>query len=355
MGIGEYIQQTKQVLRQGMMGQRESFDGAQASSASGDIVSESSSSLIRSLMGSIGNVGDPFFPPDIIGGICPRVAGEEEAIVWNAAVEACDSERVHIAWQAVGNTIWYLAVRSSDLASHTNSWCPLATLLPTAESISGLPVCYTYFGEELAVLMVITAEELHIYRGTAAVIKAKTERTAHELGSKASIVNIDLFHVGQMAPVPWYSASLFEDRARRILSTLSVLASLSIVGVTFLVWLLASMSMISSRHDLSAAIEHTQAKSMKLLQEVEDLRYSPLREQIGKFLSVNDGLLSLNGLLTVYDISDKGTRWRAVVPPNATAESISAMGGKNIDTTEQGAFIGNQAEIDYEATKKEKR
>src|SRR6202012_5949472 len=89
--------------------------------AGNDLVSESSNSMMRALVGPVDTSGDFYFPPDLIGGTCPRIAGEEEEIVWNAAAEACDTERVHVIWRSVGNRIWYLAVRSSDLASHPNT------------------------------------------------------------------------------------------------------------------------------------------------------------------------------------------------------------------------------------------
>jgi hypothetical protein len=352
MGIGEFIEWIKRTAPKALNSRSEGLDGEGAAAAprTDSDLSESSNAMIKTLTGAVSDVEEFYFPPDLIGGICPRIAGEEEEIVWNAAAEACDSERVHVVWQSVGNTIWYLAVKSGDLASRGNTWCPLAALLPTAGDIANLPICYTYFGEEMAVLMVVAAEELHIFRGTAAVVRAKAERTVRELGEKASSINIDLFRIGQMTPVPWYSASLFEDRARRILAAVSVLASLFIVGTSFLVWLSASMAMISVRQDLTEVLERTKTKSTQMLRQAEDLRSSPLREQLEKFLNVNDGLLSLNGFLTIYDI-EKVTRWRAVVPPSATADRISALGGKNIESNDQGVSIGNDAEITYEANK----
>jgi hypothetical protein len=351
MSIGEYIKQTKAAVKQGLVGQQGSHGGSSDSADSKTVASESSLSLMRTLTGAVTDVGDFYFPPDVVGGVCPRVGGEEEAVVWNAAAESCDSERVHVVWQSAGTCIWYLAVKSGDLASHPDSWCPLAALLPKPKDLTGLPALYTYFGEELAVLMVVTVDELHIFRGTAAVIRAKAERLAREYGEKANIVNIDLFRIGQMAPVPWYSASLFEDRARRILAAASVFVSLAIVGLSFIVWLLASMAMISSRNDLSEAAARTEIKALALMQDAENMRSSPLRTEIVKFLNVNDGLLKLNGFLTVYEINKKTTRWRALVPPSATADKITAMGGKSIETTDKGVAIGNDAQIQFEANK----
>lgn len=349
MNISEHIRRLNQIFKQ-----NKASDGETAAPPAADAprpndgVSESSNSLIQALVGSISEEGEAYFPPDLIGGTCPRIAGEEEEIVWNAAAEACDTERVHVVWRSFENRIWYLAVRSADLASHADTWCPLAALLPTSND--KLPVCYTYFGEEIAVLMVVTADGLNIFRGTAPVVRAKTERTARELG-EAPIVNLDPYRVEQLPHVPWYSVSLFEDRARRALATISVLASLIIMGMSFLVWISASMAAIAARHDLADALDRTQAKSMQLVREAESLRSSPMREQVERFLNVNEALLSLNGFLNVYEIKDKVLRWRAVVPTSATADRITAIGGKNIETNDHGVVIGNDAEIEYEAQK----
>jgi hypothetical protein len=93
---------------------------------------------------------------------------------------------------------------------------------------------------------------------------------------------------------------------------------------------------------------------MELMRQTEAMRVSPIREQIERFLNINDGLINLNGFLNVYEIKEKMTRWRAIVPPSATADRISALGGKNIEATDQGVAIGNDAEIQYEATAKRK-
>jgi len=313
--------------------------------------SESSNALIKAMMGSIGFTGDPYFPPDLIGGTCPRIPGEEEEIVWNAAAEACDTERVHVVWQAFENRIWYLAVKSAELSSHPNAWCPLGALLPTMKDASDFPVCYTYFGEEIAVLMIVTADGLQIFRGTTPVVRAKAERTAREIG-QAPIVDITQEKVDSLTPIPWYSASLFEDRARRVLATVSVLASLIITGISFFVWLLANMSLIAIHHDISAALDATEKKSLQLVRMAEGTRTSPLRAEIEKFLSINDSLIALNGYLNVYEIKEGQVRWKAVVPPSATADRITAMGGKDIDASDNGVSIGNDAEIKYELEKK---
>ncbi len=314
-------------------------------------VTESSASLGRALFGVLSLPVELYVPPDIIGGTCPRIRGQEHEVVWHAAAEACDSERIHTVWQSAGNRTWYFAIRSDSLASHPNSWCPLAALLATVQKKEALPACYTYYEEEMAMIVVLTSDELNVFRGTAPVIKAKTERILKEL-SLASAITLDPYQVEQLKPVPWFSASLFEDRARRGLSAFSALAALAVISISFLVWVLASLATLSAHSDLSEAIRMTQIKSLQLIQEADTARFSPVRRQLGALLAVNDALLDLNGYLTIYEVKEGVIRWRALVPPSATGERIVAIGGKNIGPSDDGIVIGNDAEIEYEAAHK---
>ncbi|MDP9126780.1 MAG: hypothetical protein M3N08_00780 [Pseudomonadota bacterium] len=309
---------------------------------------DTTSSLLRVMTGSIGALGEYYFPAELIGGTCPRIAGEEEDIVWNAAAEACDTERVHVVWQSVENKIWYLAVRSSELASHVGTWCPFASLLPGMKEAAPPPVCYTHYTDETATMMAVTADSLQIYRGTTLVVRAKAERTARELGN-VPVIDLVPDRILQLTPVPWYSLSLFEDRARRVLAGFAVVTALALTILSFFVWLLASMSLISTNHDLSAARARTRDKTMELMGTVEHLRTSPMREQLARFADLNDGLLAVNGFLQTYQIKDGKPRWRAILPPSVTADRINELGGKTIETTAQGVAIGNAAEVEYEA------
>ncbi len=308
-----------------------------------------SSSLAKTLTGSVGSMGEFYFPPDVIGGSCPRVVGEEEEIVWNAAAETCDTERVHVVWNSTENKIWYLAVRSAELASHPDSWCPFGTMLPGMKDALPPPVCYTYYGDEMATMMTVTVDGLQIYRGTNLVVRAKAERTARELGN-ATVLELIPDRILTLTPVPWFSLSLFEDRARRILAALSVVVAIGLVGVSFLVWLFASMALIAARHDLSEAMTRTQEKTTELMDMASQLRASPMREQLAAFADLNDGLLDLNGFLDVYEIKSGKTRWRAVVPNNVTADRIGGLGGQTIESKTDNEIIGNKAEVDFEAS-----
>ena len=186
-------------------------------------------------------LGDFYFPSELIGGCCPRVVGKEEEIVWNAAAEACDSERVHVVWHAIDNRIWYVAVRSAELASHPDTWCPFSSLLPGMKDAQAAPVCYTYYSDEAATMMTVTPDGLQIHRGMSSVVRAKAERSARELGD-APVIELVPERILKLSPAPWYSISLFEDRARRILATVARSSRrLTLTGLAFMVWLLTTM------------------------------------------------------------------------------------------------------------------
>ncbi len=313
-------------------------DAAEAAEAGPDM----STSIGQVLMGPVGVLSEYYFPQELIGGCCPRVIGEEQDIVWNAAAEAADSERLHVVWQAKGDKIWYLAVRSSEMGSHPNTWCPLAALLPGMKDASPPPSCSTYYSDEAATMMTVTVDGLQIHRGTASVVRAKAERTSRELG--VPVVELTLDRIELLTPVPWYSLSLFEDRARRILAAFSVISAMGFATLALVVWFLAAMSMIASGSNLDEIRARSEEKSLRLMQSVQNLRASPMREQLAKFADVNDGLLNLNGFLEIYQIKDGKVVWRAVLPPNVTSDRINELGGKMLDSNPRGVVIGNVRE-----------
>jgi hypothetical protein len=304
---------------------------------------DDSSSLARALLGPVGALAEYHFPPEVIGGCCPRVAGEELDIVWNAAAEAVDSERIHVVWQTQGERIWYLAVRSSELSSHSNTWCPFASLLPGLKDAVLPPVCYTYFSDESATMMTIMDDRLQIHRGTSSVVRAKAERMSRELGG-APVIDLIPDRIEKLAPVPWYSLSLFEERARRILATVAVLSAIAFAGFAIFIWLVAAMATVSAHGDMASFEERSQEKSLQLMKSVQALRASPMREQLAKFADLNDGLITLNGMLEIYEIKNGKILWRAVVPPNITSDRISELGGQTLDSSPQRVIIGNTRE-----------
>jgi hypothetical protein len=148
--------------------------------------------------------------------------------------------------------------------------------------------------------------------------------------------------------------SLFEERARRVLALASIAVSLGLTGLAFMVWFVAGVSLVASRQSLTDAQTRTQNQILELMTSAQNLRATPVRDALTSFVDLNEKLLDLNGYLEGYVIKDNKTRWRATVPSNITADRINALGGKTIDTKANGTVIGNQAEIDFEASGEKK-
>jgi hypothetical protein len=282
-----------------------------------------------------------YFPPEMIGGSCPFVKGEEEALAWNAASEACGSERIHFVWQADGERLWYLAVRSSDLASSSNTWCPFASVLPGMPDAQPSPVIYTYFSDEAAVLMAVDRDSLQVIRGSPSVIKAKAERLQRE--TKAKIHDLVPDVIVNLKARLWDSLSLLENRARRFFAMISVLSAIAVTLISAFIWFSASLAQLAYRVDLSELQTRSRKALLELEQTAMQLRTSDMREQIATFNRLNESMISLQGWLKLYYMKGGEVKWWAVVPENLTSNRIQEIGGQTIESTPEGLVIANSA------------
>ncbi|MBY0428277.1 MAG: hypothetical protein K2Q32_03570 [Alphaproteobacteria bacterium] len=280
------------------------------------------------------------FPPEMIGGSCPYVKGEEETVAWHAAAEACASERIHFVWRVHGDRVWYLAIRSEDMASQTKSWCPFASLLPGAPDALEAPVIYTFYSDEAATLMAIERESLQIIRGTSSVVRAKAERLAREVGA-ADIVDLIPDRIIALQPVPWESLSLLENRGRRFMSFAAVLLAVAVIALSIFVWFMASVTQLAYKSDLHELQSRTAQSLTQLEQTAMVLRTSDMREQIANFIKLNESLIGAQGWLKLYLLKDNNVKWWGVVPQNLTSNRIQEFGGQTIESSDEGLVVAN--------------
>lgn len=291
-----------------------------------------------------------YFPQELIGGVCPWVEGQEEEIVWRAAAAACGAERIHAVWQVFQNKIFYLAIKSEEMASHYNTWCPFAALLPGMPDTTAAPVCYTYYANGSAAMMIVTADSLQIYRGISLIARAKAERSSRELNN-APIIELTPARVALLTPSPWHSVSLFEDRTRRILSAISVMSALGIACLAFLVWIFACYSFVNARVKIATREDHLQKDAAQFIRTLDSVRSNPLHRQLADFVHVNDGLLVLNGLMVTYQVKNGQSYWRASVDASVSEEAVQNLGAAVIQPAENGKMvIGYGAEALYTAS-----
>jgi hypothetical protein len=281
-----------------------------------------------------------FFPPDMIGGSCPLVKGEEEALAWNAAAEGCASERIHLVWRVHDERVWFLAIRSSDLSSASDSWCPFASLLPGTDDAVPSPVIYTHYTDEAATLMAVDRDTLQIIRGTSSVIRAKAERMARDMGN-AEIFDLVPDTIIQLKAAKWKSLSLLEDRARRFFGFASVVSAVLVTLMAGFVWFSASMVQIAYKADLKSLEERSNAAVLQLQQSAMVLRTSEMREQLAAFTRLNESMVTAQGWLKLYMLQAGALKWWAVVPSNLTSDRIQELGGVSVESTDDGLVIAN--------------
>ncbi len=297
----------------------------------------------RGFFGGTAALDDYYFPNELTGGVCPRVAGQEREIAWHAAAEACDSERIHLVWSVTEDKVWYLAARAAEFASRPHTWCPFAPLLPGQVNALPAPICYTYYSDEAAVMMTVTDDALQVHRGTSAVVRAKADRLSRDLGG-AKLLTVDAEMIVKLAPVAWHSVALFDDRLRRLLTLLVVATGLTFATIAFFSWLLASVVIVQQQRRLDDVHERTQQKTAALMEIVERMRASTLREQAARLAELNDGLVQVGGWMKFYQIRGGKVRWRALVPPSVTGDKIKELGGQLLSATEKGVLIGTDDE-----------
>ena len=282
-----------------------------------------------------------YFPPEMIAGCAPAVAGQERDMAWQAAAEALDSERLHFVYNVHEGFVWFLAVKSADLASHSHSWCPFASLLPGMPAAQALPALYSHDEDGVTMLLAAAYGELHLHRGATTIVIAKAERLARDHGD-APLVPLVPEKVDALPVTPWVSASLQEDRTGRLIATASVLSGLAVAVLAFIVWLLTSFASLAVQHNVADAQAQSQQAVQQLMQRAIQLRVSPLRGQLAHFAELNEELIRMGGWLKSYSITNGKVEWKAVLPPAITADRITKLGGHTKDIAEDGiTVVGN--------------
>jgi hypothetical protein len=161
----------------------------------------------------------PFLPSELVGGSLPYVPGTEEEAVWNAAAQACSTEKVHYLYSIEGNKVWYLACSSSMLASNPDSWCPLAAALPGNSEFWDKETVYLYEQEGLASALRWDPEtgRMQIYLGPARSILPRIQ----SMDANFVTVNPRVADI-----VPWQNRQLRTEQLARASARMLLIAGI---------------------------------------------------------------------------------------------------------------------------------
>ncbi len=264
----------------------------------------------------------PFLSSELIGGSVPYVPGSEDEAVWNAASQACASEKIHYCYTIDDNRCWYLAMPSSALASHPDTWCPLAAALPGNSEFWDKETVYLYEQEGLASALRWDPEtgRMQVYIGPARTILPRIQ------SMDANFVSIN----PEMADiVPWRQRSLKIEELSRQVGWGILLSGLLVSIIAVLYVLFINLSAITLKADLQKAKSDTRSATQNLMQTAAiTLQNDSIRHMV-RVQELLDVLGANNGTLIRYQVKDSGgtVEWEALVPQAFSQGGVPELRG----------------------------
>lgn len=268
----------------------------------------------------------PYLPGDLVGGSVPYVAGKEDEAVWNAASQACGTERVHYCYTVNEGRCWYLATPSSSLASSPDSWCPLAAALPGNSEYWDRQTVYLYEQEGAAGALRWDSEtgRMQVFLGAARTILPRVQ------SMEANFVTIN----PEVArPVPWHSRALHQERLSRMMARGLLISGLGVTLISFLIWIGAYMTANVLTPRLDKAKEVTVESTNKLMLDASVALQSNTELHMSRIVELFNTIGGFGGVLVRYELkSDGKVEWEALIP--------SAVAPSQLDATALGVEQG---------------
>lgn len=254
---------------------------------------------------------DTYLPAELIGGSIPHIAGMEEESVWNAASQACGTERVHYCYSIDSGRCWYLAVPSVALASSPDTWCPLAAALPGNSEFWDRETVYLYEQEGLASALRWDPEtaRMQVFIGAARTLLPRIQ----SMDANFVTINPDAATV-----VPWKNRSMRTEKlsraAARVILLSGVLVSFLMLGFLSLQYAWT----IFLQRDLDQVTLASEKASNDLMVNAYNALQSDTIKHMVKIQEILDTLRTIEGTLVKYEVIKGQTKWEALVPQSFT-------------------------------------
>ncbi len=262
----------------------------------------------------------PALPDEIVGGSLPHIAGTEEESVWNAAVQACGTERIHFTYTIEDGKCWYLATPSSTLASYPNSWCPLASALPGNSEYWDRETVYIYEkdGQASALRWDQESDRMQIFLGASRTILPKVQ----SMDANFVTINPETADI-----VLWNNLELKTDMLTRAAGKIMVLsgAFVGILAAIYIMVMFAYANLIQPQLDKTKS--DTELASMQLLNDAAKSLENDTIRHIIRIQELLDTLLQIQGTLVKYTVTGKTVEWEALVPKTFAANDNPLLRG----------------------------
>ncbi len=304
----------------------------QSSAATKKTVQQSLLDMISKNKGAARKIYKPALPDELVAGSIPHIVGMEEESIWNAAVQACGTERVHFTYTTDEGKCWYLATPSSTLGSLVDSWCPLAAALPGNSEYWDKETVYIYEkdGQASALRWDQDTGRMQLFLGASRTILPKVQ------SMDANFVTIN----DETADIaPWVNIELKKDQLTRTVGKIMVVSG-ALVGLLVAIYIMGMYAYANAiKPQLDKTKSETEFASMKLLDDAARSLENDSIKHIIRIQELLDTLIQIQGTLVKYEVDSSGTvTWEALVP-----RSFSAIDNPLL----QGArTVNNQIEKD---------
>lgn len=261
----------------------------------------------------------PYLPNDMVGGSLPHIPGTEDEAVWNAASQACSTEKVHYCYSVDQGRLWYLACPSAALASNPDSWCPLAAALPGNSEYWDRQTVYIYEQEGTASALRWDPEtgRMQVFLGAARTLLPRIQ------SMDANFVTVNP-EVAQM--VPWRNRALRTELLSRASARALLFFGLilNLIIVSILIFSYVSVNFV--KRDLDKVKRETEKASMDLMMNAANALQSDAIKHMVRIQDLLDTLGTVDGTLVRYEVNKGKVEWEALVPPSFQAGVGSIKG-----------------------------
>ncbi|HNQ91466.1 MAG TPA: hypothetical protein PKI93_00875 [Alphaproteobacteria bacterium] len=262
----------------------------------------------------------PFLPSELVGGMLPYVPGTEDEAVWNAASQACATEKVHYLYSIEGDRVWYLACPSSVMASNPDSWCPLAAALPGNSEFWDKETVYIYEKDGVATALRWDQEtgRMQIFLGAARSILPRIQ----SMDANFITINDKVADI-----VPWRNRQLRTEQLARGTARILMLAGIAVSVVLMAVIAIEYIMINFLDRNLEKVKQDTETASMQLLTKAADLSRNDVLRHTVRIQQLLDDLTKVDGTLVRYEVGKDGSaEWEVLVPPAYSTGVMSIRG-----------------------------
>ena len=262
----------------------------------------------------------PYLPQELVGGSVPHIAGTEEEAVWNAASQACGTEKVHFCYTVEDDRCWYMACPSASLASNPDSWCPLAAALPGNGEYWDKETVYIYEQEGMASALRWDPEtgRMQVFLGAARTLLPRIQ----SMDANFVTINADMAE-----KVRWKNRSLMTEKLARATARTLLMVGIMVTLVisSFLVFQYVLTNTV--QRDLAKVKAETERVSQNLMLEAYNALQSDSIKHMVRIQELLDELRTVDGTLVKYEVQGKKRSWEVLVPP-AYGQGVGSIKGQ---------------------------